>query len=362
MLSHECFVLRLTDNNRNGVYDAAADALIKNTRIVLLYGAIKKRAVGDVLASSRTNAKGEFQIRFDKQQAGINLEITKDNERNSPLLQFKTDFSGGANIDVPVLRPTDSFTAGPAALTPVSAAQVNGTGKPGFRVFLYSDGIFVGETTIRTDGTYTVTSSKPLSTGSHKITATMVDDKGAETVPIDCGTLTVVGTPLIPDPAVLTSENKAKVTGSATPGAVIKIYAAGVYAGQTVCGSDGKFSVTSTSALSARTHEITVSQTPTGGAESAQVDCGSLTVGVIEREDYLWLRRILTLSPSAFHGHVCYTQGGQQGRGQGNGNSICHNQALRQWSARGDCNCFSRRHLYRRDICRTRKRDSRDDS
>jgi hypothetical protein len=215
---------------------------------------------------------------------GIALEITKDNERNTPLLQFKTDASGSADINVPVLRPSDPFTANPAILTPTFAAQVNGTGKTGFRVFLYSDGIFVGETTIRPDGTYTVTSSKPLKTGSRKLTATMVDDKAAETKPLDCGTLTIVGIPLIADPAVLTSDDKAKVTGSAAPGAVIKIYVDGVYAGQAVCGADGKFSVTSTAALSAKTHAITVSQTPIGGVESAQVDCGPLTVSVWSSE------------------------------------------------------------------------------
>jgi hypothetical protein len=184
----------LADNNQNGVQDAT-DTLISNTKIVLLYAdrRMKRSADDDVLGTTTTDDKAEFEIVFANPQAGINLEITKDDERNTLLLEFKTDSTGSADIDVPVSRPADPFVAGLAVLTPSFAAQVRGTGKAGFRVNLYSTGIFVGETTILSDGTFTVTSSEPLLAGSPRISATMVDDKGAETVPVDCGTLIVVG-------------------------------------------------------------------------------------------------------------------------------------------------------------------------
>lgn len=268
------------DNDKNGDYNPGIDDLITNTVVALVYGAKHKRAVGDVLAKTTTNNKGEFQINFDKQMPGINLEVTKDSERNTPLLQFVTDNTGNANVDVPLLRPntTTAFTVTPAILTPGFAAKVSGTGQPGYRTFLYSDGVRVGETVILPNQSYVVVSAKRLISGKHKITATMADDKAAETSSLDCGSLTVVGTPIIPNPAVLTADNKAKVTGTATPGALIKMYNDGVYAGQVVCGADGNFTVTSTAALSAKTHQITVSQTPTGEPESAQESCGALTV------------------------------------------------------------------------------------
>lgn len=116
------------------------------------------------------------------------------------------------------------------------------------------------------------------------MTATQtISGKPESSPPLSAGTLTVSGDPLIADPAVLTSDNKAKVTGTATPGAVIKIYDDGVYAGQAVCAGDGKFTVTSNAALSAKTHAITVSQTPTGQSESSPVDCGPLTVGCLDK-------------------------------------------------------------------------------
>lgn len=97
------------DNNKNGVYDAG-DELIRNTRVLLIIPTKKqpvRRAVGSVLSKTLTDNQGGFKIIFDAQRPNITLQIVKDVAPNDPLLEFKTNAEGGADVDVPILRPAE---------------------------------------------------------------------------------------------------------------------------------------------------------------------------------------------------------------------------------------------------------------
>lgn len=42
---------------------------------------------------------------FDKQSPGVDLNVVKDSERFKPLIAFTTNADGGADVNVPVIRP-----------------------------------------------------------------------------------------------------------------------------------------------------------------------------------------------------------------------------------------------------------------
>jgi hypothetical protein len=71
---------------------------------------------------------------------------------------------------------------------------------------------------------------------------------------------------------------RVRLRGTGEPGATIKLYSDGVLAAQAVVASDGTDTIVTTTALAKGTHVMTVSQTISGGKESATLAAGSLTV------------------------------------------------------------------------------------
>lgn len=75
------------------------------------------------------------------------------------------------------------------------------------------------------------------------------------------------------------ADKKASANGTGTPGATIKLYSDGTLVGTTTVAADGTYTVTSSAALALGTHAMTVTQTVSGGTESAPpLSAGSLTV------------------------------------------------------------------------------------
>lgn len=179
------FTLKLLpDNNKNNIYDNPPDTPIANTVIVLVFPVPKSsrdaRASPPVLGRTRTDSEGNFVMTFDKQSPGVTLNVVKDNERYVPLLQFQTNAQGGADIDVPVLRPPTPSVVPPLDLldNKVTVHGVNGTA--GHTIYLYtnSGATRVGQTIVESNGHFTIVSSA-LPSGLQTLVITQADDKNA---------------------------------------------------------------------------------------------------------------------------------------------------------------------------------------
>lgn len=182
--------------------------------------------------------------------------------------------------------PAGSVTiVGPPAVTSttlkVNAALIKGTGEPGAILRIYGAGkVLLGSTIIDGDGNWQVT-TVGLEPGIHAFNATQSDITG-ESDPIDAGSVTIA-VPLPPLPTVTstlldTQTSKATVTGTGVVGAIIKLYADGIFAGTTVVGGDGKFTVITDDALAVGKHSLAITQTMGSGAISESVDAGMVEV------------------------------------------------------------------------------------
>lgn len=197
---------------------------------------------------------------FNKQTAGTTMNVVKEDERFVPLLQFTTDSTGSAKVDVPVLQPVPPTFIPPVTVSD-NKATVHGTGIPGRIIYLYANGVRVGSTVVDANGQWSVTSSK-LASGTSQMTVTQANEKNAESEAIACGPATILPPPTFTSKQV--KKNVVLVTGKGTAGATVKVYSDGQFVGAAVVENDGTWSLT-TSALAIGTHKLTATQENASG-------------------------------------------------------------------------------------------------
>lgn len=155
-------------------------------------------------------------------------------------------------------------------------AVVTGTGQPGATLKLFSDGIFVGSTTVLPDGTYSVTSSD-LVPGLHSLTVSQ-EVNGAVSNSVDAGTVNVVPPPPTWSSTTLQQPGSSVIiTGSGVPGDVIDIYEGNTKVATTTVAVDGTWSAIISTPLPVGIHSFTAKQSVDGISSSA-VPAGSVTI------------------------------------------------------------------------------------
>lgn len=189
------------------------------------------------------------------------MNVVKESERFVPLLQFTTDNSGGADLDVPVLQPVAPTVILPTVISN-NKATVKGTGIAGRIIYLYIDGKRDGSTVVDANGQWTITTSQALASGTHDLKVTQANEKNAESEEIACDPAVI-----LPPPTVLSKPvtgNVALVSGKGTAGAKVRIYANGTFVGAAVVANDGTWNLT-TSALAIGVHTLTATQENSAG-------------------------------------------------------------------------------------------------
>lgn len=192
-----------------------------------------------------------------------------------PVEVTETLSGGGAEGEKVLVGPA-IIPAKPGVTTPVVNGKVvsiiKGTGIPGVKVTIYSDGLPVGTATVGANGHYTVATS-PLGGGKHVITVTQTDSKGVSD-PAPAGSVTIAG------PTLSVIDNIATVSGQGTPGATIKLYIANTFHGTTVVKPDGSYSISSTF-LHSGTYSVDITETPSGGSEGAKNFVGPAPIPLV---------------------------------------------------------------------------------
>lgn len=98
-------------------------------------------------------------------------------------------------------------------------------------------------------------------------------------VSYNMGNLTMTNpVPFVAEESGYNSAYKLFVTGKGTPGSTIKLYSNGTYVGVTIVDSEGNYKVYSNDSVKNGYYDLTVSQTPVGGVESAQIDAPDVAI------------------------------------------------------------------------------------
>lgn len=209
-----------------------------------------------------------FTVRSSRLHSGTRLlSITQLNEQGAAS---EPRSAGSATI----LNPP---TVTQSTLQGANVVEISGSGAPGAEIQAYSNVTLVGSVTAGSDGSFTFTTTG-LGIGNHNITVTQKDSAGESDPEILDPVNVSVPKPSVPIIAStqLVLVNKALVTGTATPGATVNIFEAGVSLGSTTASNSGSWQFTS-SGLAPGKHSFEASQT-VGGATSDRVDAGSVTV------------------------------------------------------------------------------------
>lgn len=161
----------------------------------------------------------------------------------------------------------------------------NGTGEAGTIISVYDKGVYLGQTTVSSNGTWAFTPSADLAEGSHQITVRSTDAAGNTTAAGGSFTFTVDVTPPATPVAVivndtsgsivgavenggLTDETRPRLSGTGTAGDTITIYDNGQPIATVPVSANGTWSYTPTGALAEGPHAITVRETDPAGNQS----------------------------------------------------------------------------------------------
>ncbi|MGJ7582286.1 Ig-like domain-containing protein, partial [Variovorax sp. RHLX14] len=180
-------------------------------------------------------------------------------------------------------------------ITDDATPTFTGKAEAGATITVRDGGALQGTALVDAEGNWTYTSTT-LAPGAHSFTATVSDPAGnisPVTTPIDftvdltVPTIavnqvkddigTIIGTLRAGD---VTDDNKPTVTGTATPGAVVKLYLDGTTTviGTTVVDGTGQWSITPTTLLVDGKHDLTVTVTTVATGENPPTAPFSLTV------------------------------------------------------------------------------------
>ena len=200
-----------------------------------------------------------------------------------------TDLAGNKSLaSTPITLTLDLTPPGAPVLTTVNTVTNNTkpviTGKAdALSKVTISDGANVlGIATATSAGVWSFTSSTPLASGAHTITATAKDAVG--NVSGASSAITVTVDTKAPDKPIVTAFNvptnntKPAIAGTAENGSTVTVYDGTVVLGTATAGPDGAWSLTPTAALKAGSHTITAKAKDAAGNISLASAAITLTV------------------------------------------------------------------------------------
>ncbi|HII4351239.1 TPA: BapA/Bap/LapF family large adhesin [Enterobacter cloacae] len=132
--------------------------------------------------------------------------------------------------------------------TDASKPILAGTGEPGGTITIYDNGVAIGTTTVRPNGTWSVTPDRPLQDGAHSITVTETDAAGNKSAASEPVSFTVDTTPPSAPGNLVVSNDGTSISGIAEAGSTVTIREGNVTLGTAVADSQGNFSLTLTPA------------------------------------------------------------------------------------------------------------------
>ena len=175
----------------------------------------------------------------------------------------------------PVLTaPADGSTT--ADTTPT----FTGTARPGADVEIFVDGDSIGTTTANPAGNFSFTPSTPLVAGDYTATARQTT-AGGTSAPSNANDFTILGAPILEDPAdgTVTNDTTPTFTGTARPGAAVDILIDGAPIGTTTANSGGDFTFTAGTPLAPGDYEASA-RARLNGVFSGPSNVNDLTIDV----------------------------------------------------------------------------------
>ncbi|MDM0037070.1 Ig-like domain-containing protein [Variovorax sp. J22P271] len=175
-------------------------------------------------------------------------------------------------------------------VTDDESPEFTGRGESGNTITITDkDGSVIGTTTVKPDGSWSVTPDKPLTEGSHSVTVTETDKNGNTSDPSDPFVFAVDTEPpakpvlgevidsvdpvtgTIP-PGGETNDRQPEFTGKGEPGSVITVTDGGELLGTAEVDEDGKWSFTPKDPLEEGPHSVVVTETDKAGNKSEPSD------------------------------------------------------------------------------------------
>jgi large repetitive protein len=160
----------------------------------------------------------------------------------------------------------------PPTLVKANIATVNGAGQPGASINLYCGDKIIKCVTakIASDGTWTISTSSKLTSGSTALIVRAMDSTGAESNAVAAQPGVILAPPLITKTSV--NQNIATVYGTGSPGGTIKVYNADKQlVGTGVVTGEGAFSISPSLPMGISTLTATIENTAGVSDDSASV-------------------------------------------------------------------------------------------
>lgn len=210
------------DIDKDGIFTQGIDKPISNTLVFVVIPPTKKGLARllNTLCQGMTDSIGNFNFLCPVQTPGTTIAIVKSNKTYEPLLFLPINAQGGADANVPVLRPKTIQVNLPPRVENNMVTVTGSDGNPGDIINLYSKGKKIGFATVQLDGTWSVP-SMPLGSGSYPLSVTQMDAKGAESEAVSAGTATILDPPVISSKT--TSGKLGTIKGTGSPGAIVKM-------------------------------------------------------------------------------------------------------------------------------------------
>ena len=203
---------------------------------------------------------------------------------NAPVITTVTDDVGAIKGAVANGAPTDDTTP-----------TIVGTGTAGDTIRVFDGATLLGTTTVKPDGTWSLTPTTTLADGLHTFKAIEADAAGNESVPSNnYGVLIDTQAPAkpsitnvtddvgpvqgnVPNGGV-TDDTRPLIKGTAEPGATVQVFDGGKPIGTTTAAADGSWSLTPDAPLLNGTRTLTAVATDPAGNPSAPSDPYAINV------------------------------------------------------------------------------------
>ncbi|MDP3156351.1 MAG: Ig-like domain-containing protein [Archangium sp.] len=246
------------------------------------------RVDGNVVCTTTATAAGDFSctpsspLTDGQRTATVSASNVGGTSPESAPTRFTID--GRAPLTPTLAGPANASTT--TDTTPV----ITGTGEPGATVSITVDGQVIGTTTVAADGSWTFTSTTPLSVGSHVVSARSTDAAGNVSLPSNTNTFTVItataSTPVLSTPGdnAALSTARPTFTGTAAPGDSVTVLVDGAPVCVATANSSGAWACTAATSLTDGPHAAVAQTTGnTSNTSSFRVDTIAPSSPVVSR-------------------------------------------------------------------------------
>ena len=252
-----------------------------------------------LLGTAQADAAGNWQVTVTQPLINGNHGLTAQATDAAGNLSARSPAFGVVIDTIPLpasavdlMYASDSGGSSSDNITSMTKPAFTGTSTAGATVDLYDGDTLIGTKVVPTGGTWIIISGTALADGVHQITSRVTDVAGNVSAP--SAALQVTIDTQAPDaPAALaldalsdtgrsstdgiTRDLTPTLTGTAEPGASVKVYDGATQLGAVSVGANGLWSFT-TDALTAGTHSLTASATDAAGHTSARSSALVITI------------------------------------------------------------------------------------